>query len=32
MPKDACKTLWASINIDLAIRGRKSIVLDGEKY
>ncbi len=32
MPKDACRTSWSSISIGLAIRGRKSVVLDGEKY
>jgi len=32
MPKDACRTSWASISINLAIRERKSVVLDDEKY
>jgi len=32
MPKDAWRTSWPSVNIGLAIKERKPIVLDGEKY
>lgn len=32
MPKDAWTTPWSSVNIGLAIKERKPVVLDGERY